>query len=168
LQAVAGVALAAIGLWYDDYTGSGSPVTTQLTNVLGFNAGVTHNDTTFKPCFPYVQEPWPGFTGSSYSGPVLPESTGSLQLAPQLAIMNAYPNPFKDNLSFRYRMDVPGAVKVEIMDISGRLMSSYDEGYRATGEYIHTVNTASLPAGNYIAVLSVNNVNIQSAKLLKQ
>jgi hypothetical protein len=54
------VALAAIGLWYDDYTG-GSPVTTRLTNVLGFNAGVTKNDTTFQSTFPYVQQPWRGY-----------------------------------------------------------------------------------------------------------
>ena len=61
LQAVGGVALAAIGLWYDDYFGIGSPVTTNLVNVLSFNAGVTQNDTTFQSSFPYVQQPWRGY-----------------------------------------------------------------------------------------------------------
>lgn len=63
IQAISGVALAAIGLWYDDYKVgvSTSPVTTQLTNVLGFTAGVTHNDTTFNNSFPYVQAPWRGY-----------------------------------------------------------------------------------------------------------
>ncbi|MBV9963242.1 MAG: DUF4331 domain-containing protein [Parafilimonas sp.] len=61
LQAVSGVALAAIGLWYDDYNGSGSPVTPDLINVLSFTAGPTQNDTAFKPHFPYVQTPWRGF-----------------------------------------------------------------------------------------------------------
>lgn len=61
LQAVGGVVLAAIGLWYDDYPGTGSPVTTNLANVLNFNAGPTKNDTTFKAAFPYVQTPWRGF-----------------------------------------------------------------------------------------------------------
>jgi hypothetical protein len=70
LQAVSGVALAAIGLWYDDYNGTGSPVTPDLLNVLTFNAGVTHNDTTFKTSFPFVQDPWPGFTGPGYVGPI--------------------------------------------------------------------------------------------------
>ena len=69
LQAVSGVALAAIGLWYDDYVSGGSGVTPQLGNVLGFSAGITKNDTTFKSCFPYVQAPWAGFTGASYVGP---------------------------------------------------------------------------------------------------
>ena len=60
LQAVSGVALAAIGLWYDDYKTGGSPVTLRLQKVLGFSAGPTQNDTTFKPSFPDVQEPWRG------------------------------------------------------------------------------------------------------------
>ncbi len=61
LQAVSGVALAAIGLWYDDYKNDGMPVTTNLVNVLSFSAGPTKNDTTFKPAFPYVQSPWRGY-----------------------------------------------------------------------------------------------------------
>ncbi len=70
LQAVSGVALAAIGLWYDDYNPqtSPSPVTKQLQNVLGFNAGVTNNDTTFRACMPYLQAPWRGFIGPEYKG----------------------------------------------------------------------------------------------------
>ena len=63
LQAVSGVALAAIGLWYDDYTPgvTTSPVTPALVNVLSFTAGVVKNDTTFKAAFPYEQEPWRGY-----------------------------------------------------------------------------------------------------------
>ena len=62
LQAVGGVVLAAIGLWYDDYKLDGSsPVTTNLVNVLSFSAGPTKNDTTFKTTFPFVQTPWRGF-----------------------------------------------------------------------------------------------------------
>ncbi|MEP6594343.1 MAG: DUF4331 domain-containing protein, partial [Ginsengibacter sp.] len=63
LQAVGGVVLAAIGLWYDDYFPgiSPNPVTQNLLNVLSFTAGPTKNDTTFKTSFPYVQTPWRGF-----------------------------------------------------------------------------------------------------------
>jgi hypothetical protein len=61
LQAVSGVVLAAIGLWYDDFSGTGNPVTPQLVKVLSFTAGPTANDTTLKPSFPFVQSPWRGF-----------------------------------------------------------------------------------------------------------
>ncbi len=63
LQAVGGVVLAAIGLWYDDYDASSDttvPVTNMLTNVLQYSTGVEKNDTTFKTEFPYVQTPWRG------------------------------------------------------------------------------------------------------------
>ncbi|MGV9012908.1 MAG: DUF4331 domain-containing protein [Flavobacteriales bacterium] len=63
LQAVGGVALAAIGLWYDDYNASNpaqSPVTNFLLNNLNYSTGVEANDTTFKTTFPYVATPWRG------------------------------------------------------------------------------------------------------------
>jgi hypothetical protein len=62
LQAVGGVALAAIGLWYDDWSGgAASPVTPSLLSAVSFTAGPTKNDTTFKSTFPYVATPWRGF-----------------------------------------------------------------------------------------------------------
>jgi hypothetical protein len=69
LQAVGGVVLAAIGLYYDDFTPGGSPVTPQLGRTLAFNAGVVKNDTTLKAAFPFVQDPWRGFIGGQYAGP---------------------------------------------------------------------------------------------------
>ncbi|MFT5858020.1 MAG: hypothetical protein ACI865_000104 [Flavobacteriaceae bacterium] len=63
LQAVSGVVLAAIGLWYDDYNAaspSQSSVTNHLLNVLQYSTGVEQNDTTFKTSFPFVQNPWRG------------------------------------------------------------------------------------------------------------
>jgi hypothetical protein len=60
LQAVSGVALAAIGLWYDDYVAGGSPVTQDLLDVLTYRTGVNENDRPFKDSFPYVATPWSG------------------------------------------------------------------------------------------------------------
>lgn len=66
LQAVGGVVLAAIGLWYDDYTAGGAnPVTPQLSGVLAYATGVNNNDTTFKSGFPFVQTPWGGYENHS-------------------------------------------------------------------------------------------------------
>jgi hypothetical protein len=60
LQAVSGVVLAAIGLWYDDFVPGGSPVTTDLVDVLTYSTGVNENDKAFKTSFPYVASPWSG------------------------------------------------------------------------------------------------------------
>ncbi|MBR9921034.1 MAG: DUF4331 domain-containing protein [Bacteroidetes bacterium] len=61
LQAVSGVVLAAIGLWYDDYpAGNADPVTQDLLDVLTYRTGVNSNDTEFKSSFPYLASPWRG------------------------------------------------------------------------------------------------------------
>ena len=62
LQAVAGVVLAAVGLWYDDFdpNTSASPVTEDLINVLSYDTGVNENDKAFLNEFPYVAMPWSG------------------------------------------------------------------------------------------------------------
>ena len=61
LQAVSGIALAAVGLWYDDWTIGQSPLTPKLLNVLGYTTGVEKNDVPFKTTFPYVQSPFSGY-----------------------------------------------------------------------------------------------------------
>ncbi len=70
LQAVSGVVLAAIGLWYDDYdpNSSPSPVTSDLAGVLNYTTGVEQNDKPFSSTFPYVAAPWRG-TEVDHSNP---------------------------------------------------------------------------------------------------
>ncbi len=60
LQAVSGVVLAAVGLWYDDFKPGGSPVTQKLLNVLTYTTGVEKNDKPFTATFPYQAAPWAG------------------------------------------------------------------------------------------------------------
>ena len=63
LQAVGGIVLAAMGLFYDDYNPANpaqSPVTNRLVNTIQYSTGVEKNDTTFKTAFPFVQTPWRG------------------------------------------------------------------------------------------------------------
>jgi hypothetical protein len=60
LQAVSGVVLAAVGLFYDDATPQ-APVSQQLLNVLTFTAGPTKNDAPLKGTFPYLANPWRGY-----------------------------------------------------------------------------------------------------------
>ena len=84
LQAVGGVALAAIGLFYDDYTAGGAnPVTQDLVDVLTYTTGVEANDVAFSATFPYEAAPFSG-TGAcggapvAYTQPVvLPPSNGA-------------------------------------------------------------------------------------------
>ncbi len=76
LQAVSGVVLAAVGLWYDDYdpATSASPVTDDLLGVLTYTTGVEENDRDFRSSFPYLATPFSG-TGEC-SGKVIAGDDG--------------------------------------------------------------------------------------------
>ncbi|WP_118974955.1 DUF4331 family protein [Taibaiella koreensis] len=165
LQAVSGVALAAIGLWYDDFTG-GSPVTAQLGNVLGFTAGVTHNDTTFQDCFPYVQQPWRGFNGDSYTGPGSTGIAGVGMGAPE-AIMVAFPNPFSSMVNLKYKLAAKGVVSIRITDPVGRVVATIEAGSQPAGEYTTRWSGAGLTAGTYYAQITVNGKTFRSVKVVK-
>lgn len=163
LQAVSGVALAAIGLWYDDYT-TGSPVTPNLVSVLSFNAGVTHNDTTFQDCFPYIQQPWRGFTGASYTAPT---AINELGMSSPEAIMVAYPNPFSSTVTMKYKVASQGTVTIQIADINGRIVATLSEGNKTPGAYTTKWNGSSLSSGTYYAKIAINNHTFESVKLVK-
>ncbi|MEO6832141.1 MAG: DUF4331 family protein [Chitinophagaceae bacterium] len=166
LQAIGGVALAAIGLWYDDYNPatSTSPLTPQLLSTIGFSAGIDHNDTTFKTEFPFVQQPWRAYNGDEYTAPT---AITSLNLSAPAVVMVAYPNPFTNQLTFKYKMPASGKVQIDIMDISGRLVNSINEGKVEAGEHLSQWNGSNLAPGNYFARFSVNGQVFQALKLVK-
>ncbi len=163
LQAVSGVVLAAIGLWYDDYPGTGSPVTPNLLSVLTFNAGVTRNDTSFKTSFPFVQNPWRGFTGNSYSAPANP----TLGLTLPEGSLLAYPNPFQSSVTFHYKMSAPGDVRIQFYNASGQVVKEISQGTRPAGLHYVTVDEARLATGIYFARLFVNGKGYKAVQVLK-
>ncbi len=162
LQAVSGIALAAIGLWYDDFAG-GSPVTPNLVSVLSFNAGITKNDTAFKTVFPFVQNPWRGFTGANYSAP----SNPVLGLMLPEGSLLAYPNPFKSSVTFHYKIASPGEVRIQFSNVMGQVVKEINEGSRPAGMHYATFNEERLASGIYFARLFVNGKKFGGVKVLK-
>ena len=169
LQAVAGVALAAIGLFYDDYIPgtTPSPVTPNLVSVLSFNAGVTKNDTTFKTVFPFIQNPWRGFTGPLYEGPAVVTGVEELAIKAPEAIMTAGPNPFHASVSLRYKLDIKGNVTIKVYDISGRMINVVNQGYQTEGSYSVQLSGQQFPSNLSLATLLVNDKKYNTLKLLK-
>lgn len=174
LQAVSGVVLAAIGLWYDDYDTIGSPVTSDLLNVLGYSTGVEANDTSFRASFPYVQVPWKGNANClgkpiNYTQPaILSPSTGLISYSNQYVDANVYPNPFAQETTISYTLDEGSVIDVELMSLQGKLLSKEMSGVKqSAGNYQLTVNTENLPAGLFFAKVSVVNSAGKAVKLLK-
>jgi hypothetical protein len=181
LQAVSGVALAAIGLWYDDFNGS-NPVTPQLLNVLTYNAGVTQNDAPLKTSFPYVASPWPG-THNCDCGPTgtpgekspmllgeFPTSKAPAQkmglAAPEMNL-EAYPNPSKGNSTIKYSVDVRSKITIAVYDMQGKLVKILADRNHEPGVYTIPWSSSELAQGTYQVAAIKNGVAKQIIKLMK-
>jgi len=186
LQAVSGVVLAAIGLWYDDYKGGANPVTSGLVNVLTYNTGVNTNDTAFKMSFPYVQTPWSGSNNccgvpaeNNMNNKVansLDETDiyrsvptpGSLDMAAPDIFLSASPNPFVDNNTIRYHVGTASRVKIEIYDAAGKLIKVLADGNMQPGTYSIPWNAASMAKGVYLINAVRNGSARQTIRVVKE
>lgn len=178
LQAVGGIVLAAIGLWYDDYIVGGSPVTPKLLNVLQYSTGVEKNDAPFKKSFPVVAEPWAGThvcdcseaeknaaidissNRKVYSGSPLTLST------PQV-MATASPNPFTSNSSIRYHLDGESRINISVFDVNGKLIEVLVDKTLKTGTYTENWNGANLNKGIYYIKILKNGKSMQTLKVVK-
>jgi Domain of unknown function (DUF4331) len=166
LQAVGGVFLAAIGLWYDDYPGTGSPVTPQLLNTLTFKEGVGKNDTTFKPAFPFVQTPWRGYRGAGFVG-VKSDNVG-LGLAANPIGLAAFPTPFKTSTTFHYKLtDDANNVRIVLTDAIGRNIATINIGAKSKGDYYIPFTQTNLAAGSYYARLYADGLKSSTIGIVK-
>ena len=190
LQAVSGVVLAAIGLWYDDYTAGGAnPVTQDLMDVLGYSTGVEKNDTSFRAQFPYVQLPWSG-TGKCSGTPVsaslnglsdvnLGMTTPAAFMAPKSVVNNGdvnnaavidasgFPNPFKSSTTIQYHVAHQSDINVAVYNMNGKLIRTLENSRKDAGSYEINWDADDAEPGFYMVVLTVGNIVIQTLKVMK-
>lgn len=175
LQAVSGVVLAAIGLWYDDFTAGGSPVTQDLLDVLTYSTGVEANDTPFKGSFPYVATPWAGdgqcggklVTAQSPVVEDRAENTSFLGMQPAEALMSNYPNPFQSSTTFNLHLSAAGKAQILVYDLNGRLVRTVLNEQKDAGDYLIEAELDGLPAGKYVAAAIVGGKVAHTLKLVK-
>ena len=170
LQAVGGVVLAAIGLWYDDFIPgtTASPVTPNLVRVLSYNAGVTKNDAPFKPMFPYEQNPWRGFNGNSYVGKTTNArlAAKSIEETVQSLKVRVMGNPTTND---EVVIEITGAegqtVQTGLTNIQGQLLNQRSIESANTAER-QTIRLGRQP-GTYILQVSTPTEK-QSVKIIRQ
>jgi hypothetical protein len=177
LQAVSGIALAAIGLWYDDFHG-GSPVTQDLLDVLTYRTGVNANDVAFKSLFPYVASPWAGThvcdcnTNQSTSARVSGEqsqakSFNGLGLSSPEIFLRSMPNPVKGKTSINYSVDAPSQIKIIAYDMQGKLVKILVDKKHDAGMYSTDFDLSNLAQGTYLVAAVKNGMVKQTIKIVK-
>jgi Domain of unknown function (DUF4331)/Secretion system C-terminal sorting domain len=177
LQAVSGVVLAAIGLWYDDFIPgtTPSPVTPNLLNVLTYSTGVDVNDATVKTSFPYVQAPFAGDyicpcnTTSSRSTPAIRSSvnTGGLSLTAPAVFAKVSPNPFADNSVITYHIDAPASISISLVNAEGKLVKQLVNRNLKAGTYTEKIGNTGLSSGIYFIKIFKDGEVKQTLKLVK-
>jgi len=180
MQAVGGIVLNAIGLWTDDFNGTGSPVTPQLLGKLTWSAGVAKNDAAFTGSFPFVAEPHRGSIGLMGDTTQIVQGTLDVHEDPGVIGIHApggefsgqsYPNPSVDEAAFDFHVSAVAPVRVTIVDNRGVVQATVFSQTCSPGDY----STAwQIPTGlasdTYYAILSVDGELTSSMKfvVLKQ
>ena len=180
LQAVSGVVLAAIGLWYDDWNIGSSPLTPKLLNVLGYTTGVEKNDKAFQSTFPYVALPHSGFgvCGGIPAGTMFPANdrasmddpavnTSKLGLSSPAAMLKVGQNPFTTETTLQYNLSEAGHVSILLYDLNGKIVKTIESQDKSKGVYQVNVKGSDLTSGTYIARILVDGQPMQSVKLNK-
>ena len=183
LQAVSGIVLAAIGLWYDDYKPgtSPSPVTPDLLSVYTYKTGIEKNDTALltyfgQPRFPYMQLPWSGKSNCNCGDDqsMANQSVGrfaeeaTLGLATPEVFATSTPNPMANVNTVRYKLDADADVQVSVYDASGRIVKVLKQGKQSAG--VHAVNWQAdkMTNGVYFINILKNGELKQTLRVIKE
>ena len=177
LEAVSGVVLSAIGLWYDDFDTIASPVTPDLLGVLSYSTNVEANDTAFQSTFPYVQMPWSG-TGkcsgwaSNYSQPSIlgpsDMNVGIVDNGLTPFSLVAYPNPFNGSTTLEFDLTEPGEMLIEVYSLSGKVVATPVDAALTAGTHRTDLDLEDVAPGTYIVkAVSEDGDILQVIKILK-
>jgi len=172
LQAVGGLVLAAVGLPEDDavagdYSDLASP---QLVSELTFVAGPTRNDVDLSAGFPYLANPQRGFdyvrdvTADAPPFTVNNEPGIGVGVPQGFILDQNYPNPFADRTTVGYHVASPGAVRLEVYDIRGRLVDTLVNDERTGGTHEVQWDATRLASGTYFYRLAVDGRPVSTKK----
>lgn len=103
---------------------------------------------------------------------LIPLGPGTTQVAQPGAVrstsLRGFPNPSRQEVSVQFTLSTPSRVKLEIVDVAGRLVRRFEHGMMPVGAQRvlwdgHDANGLAVPAGMYFAVLTTNGDRQASA-----
>ncbi|HLG36095.1 MAG TPA: T9SS type A sorting domain-containing protein [Bacteroidia bacterium] len=76
------------------------------------------------------------------------------------------PNPFSDRTVIRYQLQKAGNVQIEYTDITGRIISTRNEGFRNAGTYATSFDGSQLSKGVYFFTLKTENGSVTNRMVI--
>ncbi len=93
--------------------------------------------------------------------------SGRLKTADTEAMINVYPNPFVSVSNLDFASTEAGVVKVDLVDLSGKVIQSLFEGKVEAGVVNSMpLDAATLPTGVYLAQITTPNGFVQTVKII--
>lgn len=80
--------------------------------------------------------------------------------------LNCYPNPFNPSTTFNYSIKSKKAVRIDVYNLLGQKIESFDKGSQAPGNYSHSFNAYHLSSGIYFVKLVAGNESITKKIML--
>lgn len=87
-------------------------------------------------------------------------NTVSLEENNQIVGVSIYPNPVSEELTVNYAVASASDVTVEVVDITGKVIATVNEGAKAQGSHTAAINTAALATGVYYANIYANGTKV--------
>ena len=79
-----------------------------------------------------------------------------------LKLFPAFPNPAREQIQFKFQLDQPQKVMLEVYSMQGQLLQRQSLGNRFSGEHTESLDVSSFPAGTYVYGLVTESSRLMS------
>ncbi len=79
-----------------------------------------------------------------------------------------YPNPAVNSTNIKFSLAAGANVTIQLMDMAGIVLNTITQTGLSTGEHIIPINTAGLPAGEYLYLIRTSQGDGIAGKMVKQ
>jgi len=95
------------------------------------------------------------------------ETAGNWVIPPTDISIRVSPNPFHDEVEFTFNLSRDGEVKLNILDVQGKVLKSVFDGNLSSGSHSLKWNGDNLPAGVYFYQLKTID-GVKTGKLVRR
>jgi hypothetical protein len=105
----------------------------------------------------------PEFDRGANQAMIMNELENAIITGSSTLVVSIYPNPSTGQVYFDYPDHEEGVLSIQLMDLSGKIVYSYNSQSESNGE---RVDLSAVKKGMYMARISIDGVYVETQKLL--